>query len=147
MIEKCNLCWGKVKIFNPSDIYWIWYKHHNDPKEKPWKCVSFIYKCLNCSATVWCHGDTNRPFWTLANKETKNARHMVHNLLDPLWKCKSTWNHNRWSRGKERKRLYRLLSDHMGIPPEDTHMWMFNIKQCRVAYLFFLKYKARNKIK
>jgi len=143
MIKTCNICKWEVKMFNPSDIYWNWYKHYSDSKEKPWKMVWYIYKCLNCNATVWCHKDTNKPFWTLADKETKNARHKCHELLDPLWKCKKDWNHNKWSRGKERKRLYKLISEYMNIPFEKTHFWMFDIKQCRIAYLFILKYIAK----
>lgn len=143
MIEECNICWWEVKMYNPTEIYWVWYKHYSDAKDKPWKEVWYIYKCLKCKATVWCHKDTNKPFWTLADKETKRARHLCHELLDPLWKCKEDWNHNKWSRWKERTRLYQIIADKMWIPFDDMHFWMFNIEQCRVAYKIILEYKKK----
>lgn len=147
MIKECNLCWWEVKLFNPSEVYWPRFKHYNDSSEKPWERISFIYKCLKCSATVWCHKNTKKPFWTLADKETRNARHLCHNLLDPIWKKEKTWNHNKWSRGEKRKELYKLLSEYMKIDFNKTHFWMFSIEQCRIAYKFFLNYKKENNIK
>lgn len=147
MIKICNLCWWEVRLFNPSKIYWPNYKHHTDPKEKPWKAVWFIYKCLKCHATVWCHNDTTKPYWTLADKKTKKARNYCHNLLDPLWKIEQTWDYKTWLRWKRRKKLYKMLANKMNLPEEKTHFWMFDIAQCRIAYKIILEYKKKKRIK
>ena len=139
MIKECNICWWEVKMFNPSEIYWIWFKHFTDPVEKSWKKIWFIYMCLKCKAKVSCHNDTIEPMWTLADKKTAIARHFCHELLDPIWKNK---NNN-----LKRKDLYKLLSEYMWIPFYKTHFWMFNIEECRIAYLYILKYKKDNNLK
>jgi len=142
MIKECNLCWWSVSLYNPSVIYWPRYKHHNDKWSG--KSASYIYQCSSCKARVWCHGDTKKPFGTLADKETRNARHLTHELLDPIWKSESDGDHNKWSRWKARKKLYKMLSIKMWIPFKQTHMWMFTIEQCRIAYQIILDYKKNN---
>ena len=143
-MEKCNLCWWEVLLKNPSEIYWKKYKHILD--DWPWVPISFIYECQQCKATVWCHNETTIPFWTLADKETKNARHKCHELLDPLWKCEKDWDYKSWTRWEKRKEFYKMISEYLNIPLEETHFWMFDIEKCRQVYLFILKYKARNNI-
>lgn len=145
MIKICNLCWWLVYLYNPSRIYWNKYKHFSDSWY--WISASYVYQCFDCRARVWCHWTSKKPLWTLADKETRNARHLCHELLDPLWKIKQSWDYKTWLRWKKRKQLYWLLSKHMWISMKETHFWMFDIKQCRIAYMFFLKYKIRNKIK
>lgn len=145
MINKCNLCWWDVFLYNPSEIYWNKYKHINDLWD--WIPTSFIYQCMECKARVWCHWDSKKPLWTLADKKTRNARNLCHKLLDPLWKIKQSWNYKTWLQWKERKRLYKLLSKHMNIPIEKTHFGMFTIEQCRIAYRFFLNYKKKKNVR
>ena len=146
-ISECNLCGGAVKLLHPTKAYGSKYKHHSDPESTPGKAISFIYRCVKCDAQVWCHWDSTKPFWTLADKKTRDARHQVHLLLDPIWKKEKSGNYKTWSRGKRRKELYKLLSKHLDIPLDKTHMWMFTIEQCREAYVFFHNYKVRNNIK
>jgi len=138
MLKTCNICWWIVALYNPTDIYWPKFKHFSDPKEKPWKEICYIYQCNKCKATVWCHEDSKKPFWILANKETKRARHLCHELLDPIWKKEQKWDYKSWSRWKRRKELYWKIAKHMWIPYEKMHFGMFNIEQCRVAYKFIL---------
>lgn len=145
-IDLCNLCWGGVKLLHPSEAYWKKYKHHSDPDDLPWIAISFIYRCKDCNAQVGCHGDSKKPFWTLADKETRNARHQVHWILDPIWKQETAGDYKSWSRGKRRKELYRLISEHFNIPLEKTHIWMFDLQKCRETYVFIHNYKVKNNI-
>ena len=131
MIKICNLCWWDVKLLTAKQLYWEEYSH----------LKSYHYRCTKCSATVGCHWNTKNPFWTLADKKTKFARHKCHELLDPLWKGEKDWDFKSWSRWKKRRYFYKMISNHLKIPIEDTHFGMFTIEQCREAYLFILKYK------
>ena len=127
---KCPFCWKKAKFCENKEVYWRNY----------WKSY-MCYLCKDCDAYVWTHNNTKKAYWTMANKETRNARHLCHKILDPLWQCKTDWNHNNWSRWKERKRLYKMIADKMWIPFEEMHFWMFNIDKCRIAYKIILEYK------
>lgn len=133
MIKTCNICWWDVELLTAEQLYWEKYSH----------LKSYHYRCTKCSATVGCHWKTKNPFWILADKKTKFARHKCHELLDPLWKCEKDWDFKSWSRWRKRRYFYKMISRHLNIPIEDTHFGMFTIEQCREAYLFILKYKAK----
>jgi len=120
----CPYCNKEAKWVENKEIYWKNY----------WKSY-MCYLCRDCDAYVWCHNNTRKPFWTLANRETRRARHLCHELLDPLWKKKADGDHNKWSRWKERKRLYWIIAEKMWINYKDMHFWMFDIEECRKAYL------------
>ncbi|EHM39185.1 hypothetical protein HMPREF0372_03848 [Flavonifractor plautii ATCC 29863] len=45
---------------------------------------------------------------------------MAHQAFDPLWKSKRM----------TRRAAYAWLSQQMGLPPEKTHIGMFNQEQC-----------------
>ena len=130
MIEICNICGSKVSLLTSEQLYWSKYSH----------LKSFHYRCDNCWATVWYHWNTTEPFWTLADKATKNARHKYHELLDPLWKCEKDWDYKSWTRWNKRRELYAIIANEMKLSKEETHFWKFNIEQCRVAYKIILKY-------
>ena len=139
MIDKCNLCWWEVILLNPWQAYWSRYKHHTDDGE--WIPISYIYRCKECSWQVWCHWSTEKPLGTLADKETRNARHLTHKLLDPLWENSGKGNYKSWSRWKRRRELYKMIWKEMWIEKDCMHIWMFDINKCREAYRIILDYK------
>lgn len=57
---------------------------------------------------------------TPANKALRIARRMAHQTFDPIWK----------SRRMTRSEAYRWLSKQMRLPPEKTHIGMFDQEQC-----------------
>ena len=127
---NCPYCNKEAYFWENKIIYWKNY----------WKSY-MCYYCKDCDASVGTHNNTDKPFGFMANKLTRNARHSCHELLDPLWKIKPDWNYNKWSKWKERKKLYMLIANHMWIDFDKMHFWMFNVEECRIAYKFILEYK------
>ena len=63
-----------------------------------------FWMCQRCKNFVGCHPNSTRPLGVIANKEIKQMRIKIHNLLDPIWKS-----------GKmSRKEVYKQLSDVLG---------------------------------
>lgn len=79
-----------------------------------------IYLCLICGAYVGCHPRSTRPLGTPADKATRTARRMAHEVFDAIWKSGRT----------RRSSAYAWLSQQMGLPPEKTHIGMFTKEQC-----------------
>jgi hypothetical protein len=44
-----------------------------------------IYLCKDCDAYVGCHKNTRRELGSMANKELRELRTRVHDIIDPLW--------------------------------------------------------------
>jgi hypothetical protein len=65
-----------------------------------------------------------QPLGTPANAELRNARKLLHEKFDPLWK------HCYLTRGV----AYQLLAKSMQIPEEECHIAMFNLVRCREAW-------------
>jgi zinc-finger-containing domain len=63
-----------------------------------------IYLCRPCDAYVGCHQNTKQPLGTMANKELREARQLVHNHIDKYWK-KEGW---------DRKDVYSAMSFALG---------------------------------
>ncbi len=97
------------------------------------KSYGQIYLCLVCGAYVGCHPGGTRPLGTPADRATRTARYMAHQAFDPLWK-----------RGQmTRRQVYAWLSQRMRLPPEQTHIGMFDQAQCcRVMQLCAERNKA-----
>lgn len=91
---------------------------------KRWHCPA-----NDCTVACW-GGSTSTP----ADDATRTARHKAHLVFDPLWK----------KGGIERKELYRLLSEFMGIEREHAHIGMFNIEQCSQVHQFVLAFKCQS---
>ena len=93
-----------------------------------------IYLCSNyptCDSYVGVHTGTDKPLGRMANAELREWKKRAHEVFDDLWKSK------RYSRHK----AYRLASDMMGIPFDETHIGMFDVKQCQdlIKSLQYLK--------
>lgn len=101
-----------------------------------------FYKCESCKDVyVGCYGQTSNALGTLANSELRNARTEAHKFFDNLWK-------NAKRPQTARTACYAWLSEMMNIPPEKTHIGMFNIEQCaKVKHLVINRYSAKTAAK
>ena len=78
------------------------------------------YICPACGKNVGVHRGTPVPLGTLADRELKTERQQLHFKFDRLWKEK----------GMTRDGAYSFLSSKLGLPPEKTHIGMFDREQC-----------------
>lgn len=105
----CDYC-GKPAQFVDSAIV---YHGHS---------YGMIYYCHDCNAWVGCHKDSDAPLGRLANAELRNWKRGAHAVFDPLWRRRIIGN---------RQKAYAWLSEQMGLPPEKTHIGMFDVDQCK----------------
>ncbi len=87
------------------------------------RSYGMIYLCLNCDAYVGVHRGTDRPKGRLANRELRYWKKAAHAAFDPLWQ----------SGGMKRKEAYRWLASQMGLSPEETHIGMFDVQECKTV--------------
>lgn len=85
----------------------------------PW---DLIWHCGSCLAFVGCHQGTDVPMGLMANRDTRHARYMAHETLDPLWRGKRAI--------AERAEVYAWIAAFLGIAPEVAHISMLNEEQC-----------------
>jgi hypothetical protein len=62
----------------------------------------------------------------LANAELRAAKSAAHAAFDPLWKSHG-------NKGAARARAYRWLAQEMKMRPENCHIGMFDLDQCRAV--------------
>ena len=79
------------------------------------------YICKPCGAWVGCHKGTTKALGRIANKELRELKHQAHEAFDPIWKDGHL----------TRTAAYEVLSTAFGLPPEQTHIGMFNEEMCR----------------
>ena len=86
-----------------------------------------LWACLPCGAWVGTHKNSpnNEPLGRLANAELRRAKMAAHAAFDPLWQ----------SGQMHRKDAYKLLSKKMGLTADQTHIGMFDVKQCEAVVL------------
>lgn len=84
-----------------------------------WVCGNFPL----CDARCGCHKGTHKPLGTLADKETRKLREMVHAAFDPMWK----------KGGLKRNVAYLKLAEAMQIRYDECHVGMFNAMRCKAA--------------
>lgn len=77
-------------------------------------------------AYVGCHPGTNRPLGTLADGLLREIRSQTHVLYDRLWQ----------EQHFTRSQCYALLSAHLKLPLDQTHIAMFDAAQCRSTMRF-----------
>lgn len=106
----CQFCSSEAQKVTGEKIY---------PHRKDLYHLSFYYCDNNHDpAYVGTHKD-GTPFGTLADAETRKARSLAHQRFDKIWKDKLL----------SRSDAYAVLSKHMNLPPEKTHIGMFNVEQ------------------
>jgi hypothetical protein len=99
MMIYCCGCHTEVKarLTDGREIY----PHRSDLGRLP------FWKCDTCGNYVGCHHKTNqrtRPLGNIPTKEIREARKLIHALLDPIWK----------SGQYRRSDVYAYLSDRIG---------------------------------
>lgn len=112
----CPYC-GSLMILRDSSV--VYGKSYGD--------VFVCAKYPKCDTYVGTHKAGHMqglPLGTPANAELRNARKLLHEKFDPLWK------HCYLSRGV----AYVLLAKAMQIPHEECHIAMFDLVRCREAW-------------
>ena len=80
-----------------------------------------MYLCRPCDAYVGVHRGTDKPKGRLANKELRYWKMAAHEAFDPIWQSKTM----------KRNEAYKWLARRMGLKTKDTHIGMFDVRQCR----------------
>lgn len=102
----CPYCHVPTEYKNSIEVYGVDY--------------GMIYYCPQCGAYVGVHKGTGRAKGRLANAELRRCKIEAHRYFDELYK-----------RGlMKRREAYKWLSDQLGLPPEYTHIGMFNPETC-----------------
>lgn len=104
----CQYCWSPVKLIDSKEVYGTSYGN--------------MYKCTWCDACVGCHKGTVKPLGTLANTELRYWRNRAHESFDKLWNGRSNTS---------RPKKYAWLSRVMGKIPDDTHIALFEVEDCK----------------
>jgi len=80
-----------------------------------------FYLCRPCDAWVGCHPQTTVPLGRLANKELRGWKILAHAEFDKLWK-----------EGRmKRTAAYKLMQRLMGMTPDEAHIGLFSVDQCK----------------
>ena len=126
--QQCPFCNSRVSLIDSAKVFGCSY--------------GFIYLCdayPDCDARVKCHPKTIIPMGTLANKELRRWRSLVHRKFDPLWQSGVF---------SSRQIAYKWLSKAMKLPLERTHVAMFDIRQCQMACSVIESFiKGRQRVK
>lgn len=112
---KCPYCGGDAELSTGHKVY----------PHRPDLASLKIWACFPCDAWVGTHKNSGEPLGRLANAELRMAKRTAHAAFDPLWK----------SGQMSRKKAYALLSEKMGLTPDETHIGMFDVEQCKTVIL------------
>lgn len=116
---SCPYCGNPTKLVDSSEIY---------GRSIGGKC----WYCKPCQAWVGCHKDSDRALGRVANKRLRQLKHQAHEAFDPIWK----------EGHLSRSAAYELLSVAFDLPPEQTHIGMFDEELCeKVIVLSKVIYK------
>lgn len=123
----CRYCGSPVVYTSNAEIYGREYG------------TGRCYLCRNCGAFVGVHPGTDIPLGTLANEELREYRKEAHFWFDRIWKSPT--------RITTRHKAYGWLALKMELPPEKTHIGMFEKEQCiRVVELVKQRFKERGEM-
>lgn len=111
IVVVCPYCGDVVHMVKGDVIY----PHRPDLFHKN------FYRCEPCGAHVGCHPGTTKPLGRLANAELRKAKSAAHAAFDPLWKQGLM----------SRTKAYKWLSDALQIKPQDCHIGMMDVADCR----------------
>lgn len=103
----CNICGGKVILIKTGQNY---------------ARSEYIYKCIECGASVGTHPKTDIALGTLADSDTKAKRRELH-----------TWFDNLWDKHEDREIWYEKLAKEMNIPREQCHIGIMTKEQLDLA--------------
>lgn len=114
LTETCPYCGAGVHLSDGVEVYGT-ARYGN------------LYVCdryPECRAYVGCHPHSKRALGTLADDELRAWRGLVHAAFDPLWRKGGPLT---------RREAYRRLQAEMGMEPQECHIAMFGIGECRRA--------------
>ncbi len=89
-----------------------------------------VYVCANfpaCNAYVGCHRGSVMPFGRMADAELRRWKMMAHDAFDRMWKTRPG------PKSLRRNEAYAALSRALKIPPEEAHIGMFDVEQCKAV--------------
>lgn len=107
----CPYCMKKAVYTDSAEIY-------------GGRSYGMIYLCRQCDAYVGVHEGSDKPKGRLADASLCKLKVAAHSIFDPMWKFKTGPFYHR------RKAAYMWLSEQMGLPVKETHIGMFDEKQC-----------------
>lgn len=123
---RCCHCGKDARLTRGHEIY-----PHRPDLHGLW-----FWVCRDCNAYVGCHklgarvgksnhkpvySDGTLPLGTPANERLRRYRSAAHEVFDRVWKTKQV----------ARQTAYSLMANKMGIPKDECHIALFDIKQCK----------------
>ena len=112
MNAKCQTCQGDCRLTDGAEVY----PNRTDLAALP------IHVCDKCKTRVGCHPGTTTPLGTAADRATRNARSMLHAVIDPIWRD----GKNRANRPD----VYAYMAHRLGIHIADCHVGHFDAPTC-----------------
>ena len=116
MGHKCPYCHGDTEFVDSREVYGTSY--------------GMIYICRPCGAWVGVHKGTSRALGRLANEDLRKYKKLAHACFDLVWKAYANMGH---SPQEARKEAYTWLGGKLGMDPENTHIGMMDIAQCKAV--------------
>lgn len=126
----CPYCGEKSELVPATKVY---------PNNQYARKYSDMYWCKPCDAYVGCHQGTDIALGRLANFKLRELKKKAHSLFDPLWERKMVKTHMK--KHIARNLAYEWLAREMGLPKDETHIGMFDEKQCEKVIELCSKYK------
>lgn len=115
----CGECAGRARLVTGDVVY----PHRRDLRGR---C---FWRCEDCGAHVGCHRGGSMPLGSPASAETRAARRQAHEVFDALWWAKV--ERDGVPKSVARTAGYQWLSEQLGLPPELTHIGMFDAATAR----------------
>lgn len=112
--QICPYCKSPTKVVSEEFIYGRSYKNRS------------IICCVNypeCDAYCGTHEEDGSSLGRLAKKPLRKAKNEAHRHFDRLW----------MEGYYERPEAYELLSEHLNIPVDYTHIGFFGVETCKKA--------------
>ena len=114
---KCPYC-GATMVLRDSP-----YVYPTTKKAKDWGSVWVCENYPKCDTYVGCHKGTTIPLGRPANARLRTLKKEAHKWFDVIWQCGLV----------SRDEAYQWLADILGIPFNECHIGMFDIKSCQIT--------------
>lgn len=114
----CPYCGSQAELVDGSRVYGEGFRD----RFKIYLCPNWP----NCDSYVGTHGGGKVPLGRMANAELRHWKKQAHAAFDQLWKSGKMGRH----------KAYGKLSRYLEKPPEETHIGMFDIPDCKKVIQF-----------
>ena len=112
--KVCNICRGEVNYVADK----------NKDVIEDYNGSGYMYVCSKCGAYIGTHSrNPKKARGILADEEMNKLKRDCHFLVDSMWKTH-----------RERKFLYMMLAEELGIKQKECHFSYFNkktLKKCK----------------